>query len=186
MSQMYDRPTRRRLKESRQAATIVFIAASLVACGNTAFAQGSLGGALGEASGTVVRSGDEGPLHAAVRRAGARLAQGSAPDPQTAGPHRPNWIVRHPVMAGAVIGTAGGAALSRVDAIGGRNHDPRVALIGTGAGAWGGLIASVVQKARAREKIGVGAKIGIVAGAVGLIVLPVLACYGAGGCGGSS
>lgn len=77
-------------------------------------------------------------------------------------------------------------ALSRIEAIGGMNHDPRVALMGTGVGAWGGLIASAMHKARHKEKVGVGTKIGIAAGAVGLIVLPVLACYGAGGCGGSS
>jgi protein-S-isoprenylcysteine O-methyltransferase Ste14 len=187
MSQVCDRPTRRRMKgSSRQAATIVFMAASLIACGSTAFAQRSLAVGLSEVGGTVVRSADEGPLHAAVRREGARLAQSSAPDPQTAHQQGPRWIVRHPVIVGTVIGTGGGAALSRVEAIGGVNHDPRVALIGTGAGAWGGLIASVVHKARAGERIGVGAKIGIVVGAVGLIVLPVLACYGAGGCGGSS
>jgi hypothetical protein len=66
------------------------------------------------------------------------------------------------------------------------NRDPRVVLLGTGIGAWSGLVASAVQKAHAKEKVGIGAKIGIVAGAVGLMVLPVLACYGAGGCGGVS
>jgi hypothetical protein len=85
-----------------------------------------------------------------------------------------------------LIGTGAGVGLSRIEAIGGINHDPRVALVGTGVGAWGGLIASAVQKARRKEKVGFGTKTGIVAGAVGLIVFPVLACYGAGGCGGSS
>jgi hypothetical protein len=61
-----------------------------------------------------------------------------------------------------------------------------VILVGAGAGAWGGLVASALHKARAGEKVGVGTKIGIAAGAVGIIVLPLLACYGAGGCGGVS
>ena len=95
-------------------------------------------------------------------------------------------IVRHPVIAGTAIGAGAGLALAQIDAIGGREHDPRVALIGAGGGAWGGLIASAVQHARAGKRIGIGTKVGIVAGAVGLVVLPALACYGAGGCGGSS
>jgi len=94
--------------------------------------------------------------------------------------------MRHPVIAGAAIGAGAGLALSHLDAIGGGNHDPRVALIGAAAGALSGLIASTVHKARAGEKVSTGEKIGLVTGAVALIALPVLACYGAGGCGGSS
>jgi hypothetical protein len=162
---------------------IVVVAASFLARGSTAFGEQQ---ALDEGAGTAVRIIAEAPLHAAVRREGARLAQNPAVDPQTVSKQGPDWMVRHPVVVGALIGTAAGAALSRVDTIGGVNHDPRVALIGTGAGAWAGLVASAVHKARSKERIGVGAKIGIAAGAVGLVVLPVLACYGAGGCGGSS
>jgi hypothetical protein len=66
------------------------------------------------------------------------------------------------------------------------NHDPRVMLAGAGVGAWGGLIADAIHKARAKEKVGIGQKIGIAAGAVAVIALPLLACYGAGGCGGVS
>jgi hypothetical protein len=164
------------MKKSRQPAAIAFIAASLIACGSTAFAQ--VGGA-------VVQGAGDGPLHAAACREGARLAQSSATSPQ-ARQQNPGWIVRHPVMFGTLVGTAGGAALSRVEAVGGAKHDPRVALVGAASGAWGGLIASAVHKARSNAKVGAGTKIGIVAGAVGLIALPVLACYGAGGCGGSS
>jgi hypothetical protein len=90
------------------------------------------------------------------------------------------------VIVGTLIGTGVGAGLSQIEAIGGVNHDPKVALVGAGVGAWGGLIASAVHKARTKQRVGVGTKIGIIAGAVGLIVVPVLACYGAGGCGGSS
>jgi hypothetical protein len=184
---MGNRPYRRRMQESsRRRAVLAIMTASLLAIGGTASAQPSLAPGLGELGGTVVRSADEGPIHAAVRREGARLGQNSAPDPQTVNQQQPGWIVRHPVLVGTLIGTAGGAALSRVDTIGGENHDPRVALVGAGAGAWAGLVASAVHKARTNEKVSIGAKIGIAAGAVGLVVLPALACYGAGGCGGSS
>ena len=105
---------------------------------------------------------------------------------QGANPPQSGWIGRHAVVVGTLIGTGAGAALSQVDAIGGSSHDGRVALIGAGAGAWGGLIASAVHKARAGDKVGTGMKAGIIAGAVALVVLPVLACYGAGGCGGTS
>jgi hypothetical protein len=183
---MRNRPHRRRMESSRPRAAIAIVTASLLAIGSTASAQGSLVPGPGDVGGAVVRGADEGPLHAAVRRERARLAQNSAPDPQMVNTQDPGWIVRHPVLVGTLIGTAGGAALSRVDTIGGMNHDSRVALVGAGGGAWAGLIASAVHKARSKEKVGVGTKIGIAAGAVGLIVLPALACYGAGGCGGSS
>jgi hypothetical protein len=161
----------------------VFIAASFVASGSAASAQHSPAARPADVGGPVLRSADVDALRAAVRRAGAQLIQSSPPVPQT---KNEQWVVRHPVIVGALIGTGAGAALSRIEAIGGRSHDPRVALMGTGVGAWGGLIASAAHKARSKEKVGVGTKIGIAAGAVGLIVLPVLACYGAGGCGGSS
>ena len=206
-------PARTRTKGSAgQTAAIVFIAASLIALGGTAFAQDNPADVV--AAGTVARSADEGPstllgtgpstllgtgpstllatgpstllgagpLHAALRR--ARLEQGPALTPQTQ--QRSSWVGRHPVITGTLIGAAGGAALSRTRTAGGANHDPRVMLIGAGAGAWGGLVAGAVQKARAKEKISVGEKIGIAAGAIGIVVLPLLACYGAGGCGGVS
>ena len=187
--------TRTRTKGSAgQPAAIVFIAASLIACGSTAFAQGGPADVvtLGwtDAGGTVVQSADEapstllgtGPLHAALRR--ARLEQSPALTPQAQ--PRSSWVGQHPVITGTLIGAAGGAVLSRTRTVGGGNHDPRVVLIGAGAGAWGGLVAGAVHKARAREKISVGEKIGIAAGAIGMVVLPLLACYGAGGCGGVS
>lgn len=147
------------------------MALSLLACGNSVWAQ----------------TADDGrPLLAAAQREGVRLAQSGAPGWQPAGTSGGNWIVRHPVLAGTAIGAGAGLALSQIDTIGGRSHDPRVALIGAGGGAWGGVIASAVQSARAGKRVGVGTKVGIVAGAVGLAVLPLLACYGAGGCGGSS
>jgi hypothetical protein len=152
---------------NRWPAAIVFVIAVLTVCSSTVFAQ----------SGPP-----DGPLRASLRREGARLIQGSAQAPK----QRESWIVRHPVILGTLIGTGVGAGLSQTEAIGGRNHDPKVALLGAGVGAWGGLIASAVHTARTGQKVGVGRKIGIIAGAVGLVVVPALACYGAGGCGGSS
>jgi len=179
---MCNRHTRSRMQRTaRQPARTVLILAAIAACGATASAQTTRPAGLNEAGITVVRSVDEGPLRAAVRREVARLVQGS-----TQAPKQGNWMGRHPVMVGTLIGTGVGAGLAQIEAIGGVNQDPTVALIGAGAGAWGGLIASAVQKVRSGEKVGVGTKIGIVAGAVALTVLPVLACYGAGGCGGSS
>jgi hypothetical protein len=109
-----------------------------------------------------------------------------AADMQRLHQQRSNWFARHPVLAGTLIGSAGGAVLSQVEAVGGAGRDPRVTLIGTGIGAWAGLIASAVQQSRAGRKVSTGAKLGIVAGAASLVVLPVLACYGAGGCGAGS
>lgn len=126
----------------------------------------------------------EGPLRAALRRETAALAaqRSTAPNPDPDPTPSSSWWSRHPVLAGALIGTGGGAVLSRVDAIGGQSHDPRVALIGTAAGAWGGLIASAVQKSRRHEKVPAGTKALIAGGAVSLVVVPYLTCYAAGGC----
>ena len=85
------------------------------------------------------------------------------------------------MITGTLIGTGAGLALSQVDSIGSVNHDPRVGVLGASIGAWGGLIASASQKARAGQKVGAGTRIGIAAGAVSLIVLPVLAIHSAGG-----
>jgi hypothetical protein len=165
---------------------IGLIALSVIAHGSAAAAQQRLVEGPGGRNRIVVRTADEEPLRSAVRRLGVTMAQSSAPASHAPAQQNPDWLGRHPVLAGTLIGTGAGLALSRVDAIGGANHDPKVALIGAGAGAWSGVIASAVQKARAGKKVGAGTKIGIVSGAVALIVLPVLACYGAGGCGGVS
>jgi hypothetical protein len=159
----------------RQAAAILCMALLLLLDASPVSAQNGPAIDPARVGGHVVGRVDDGPLAAAVRRAGEALGQSSGPVPE-----EDRWIVRHPVLVGTLIGTGAGLALSRVDAIGGANHDPRVALIGAGAGAWGGLVASAVHKSRAKKKVGIGTKIGIASGAVALIVLPVLACYGAG------
>jgi hypothetical protein len=161
------------------------VVAALAGCGQTVFGQDRTGAVLDTVHGQRLVV-DGGSLQEAARRAGLRLAETATPGAQTAPRPSSNWLIRHPIAAATLIGSAAGAALSRVDAIGGAAHDPRVTLFGTGAGAWGGLIASAVQKKRAGKKVGVGTTIGIAAGAVGLVVLPLLACYGAGGCGGTS
>lgn len=129
--------------------------------------------------GTAIRA--QGPLGRAatdaVRSLGIAERQ-FASAPSSSGP----WVTRHPVLFGALVGTAGGAALSRVDAIGGQSHDPRVALIGTGVGAWAGLIGSAVQTSRRGGKVSRGTKAGIVAGAIALAVVPYATCHAAGGC----
>ena len=180
---MCGRRIQRHLKgATRKAAAIACMVTGLVACGSSAFAQSTVSPGLDEGPAATVRRSDEGPLRIAARREALRLAQSALQVPQS----KERWIVRHPVLTGTLIGTGIGAGLSRVDAIGGVNHDPKVALLGAGAGAWAGLVASAVHKARSRQKVGAGTKAGIVAGAVALIVLPIVACYGAGGCGGSS
>jgi hypothetical protein len=179
---MWNRSTRRYMKAcSGLPAAILCMTLLLLTGARTVSAQSGPGIGPSEVGGHVVQGADHGPACATLRRAGKTPDESSGPAPKAE-----SWIVRHPVITGTLIGTGVGLALSRVDAIGGANHDPRVGLIGAGAGAWGGLVASAVRKARAKEKVGIGTKIGIAAGAVGIIVLPVLACYGAGGCGGAS
>lgn len=126
-----------------------------------------------------------GPVLAAALRAAAEAARADGEMPAAA-PAQPGWATRHPVLVGMVAGTVVGAGLSQVDAIGGRNHDIRVAFVGTAVGAWGGLVASAVHKARTGQRVGTGTRIGIVAGAVAMVVVPLVACYAAGGCGGTS
>jgi hypothetical protein len=177
---------RRRVRMSvvfRRPAAAFVMAAAVAAGGSPASAQRIAEVGPSEPDRTAVHRADDGALRASALREGARLIRSSSQGSQTGQDH---WLVRHPVIVGAMAGAAGGAVLSRVETIGGRNHDARVALVGAGAGAWAGLIASAVHKAHAGEKVGIGTKIAIAAGAVGLVVLPVLACYGAGGCGGSS
>ncbi len=132
----------------------MLIAVLLLLCGN-ATAQSS---GVGLDEERPVPAGLDGPLHAAVRRETTWLAYGTRPDHQTVTKPGPNWFVRHPVMTGTLVGTGAGLALSRVDSIGGVNHDPRVGLIGAAVGAWGGLIASAAQKSRAGHKVGAGSK----------------------------
>jgi len=144
----------------------------IVVSGNASFAQG----------GTAVSPVDEGPIHLAIRALAVPPAGGTA----QSSTQRESWVVRHPVVTGTLIGTGVGAILSGTDAVGGVDHNPAVMLAGAGVGAWSGLIASAVHQRRTGKKVGAGTKFAIIAGAVSLVVLPLVACYGAGGCGGTS
>ena len=122
---------------------------------------------------------DENPLRAAVRHAGARLAQGSAPVPADNGDTRSKLDRSAPSDCGNVDRHGCRVGFFRLMPSGAGTDDPRVALIGAGAGAWGGLMRQLCNRYEQKKRSG-RQKIGIVAGAVGLVVLPVLACYGAG------
>jgi hypothetical protein len=161
---MKDRRPRRPIIGQRITTAIIALAA--LVCGQTVWAQ---------------PAGNGRPLLAAAEREGIRLTGASGPGSPPRGPSGGNWIVRHPVLAGTVIGAGAGLGLSQVDSIGGLNHDRHMVLVGAGGGAWAGLIASAVQSARAGKRVGLGTRIGIAAGAVASTVLPALALYGAGG-----
>ncbi len=118
----------------------------------------------------------EGPMRAALRREGARLTQSQPPVSR-----QQSWIARHPVIVSTLIGTGVGAALSRTDAVGGYNHDPSVTLIGTGGGALAGLVASVVQKNRAGDNVGLGTKVALVSSVIGAVTLTVMCASYCGG-----
>jgi hypothetical protein len=93
---------------------------------------------------------------------------------------------RNPVLLGTLIGAAGGAVW-QASACGGISCNVGTAgLVGAGVGAYGGLVASAIQKARAKQPVSRGMKIGIAAGAIGAVGGAWLACYAAGGCGGAS
>jgi hypothetical protein len=162
----------------RRSVTLVVIVMMVVLIGTqgAAFAEDRTAADSENAGRSFASVVGEGPLSAAVRREGARLAQNPAP----VAPQK-SWIAQHPVMTGALIGTAAGAALSRTDAIGGRNHDPRVALLGTGSGAFAGLLTSVVQKRRTNEEIGVGTKVALVSSVVGAVALTLMCVSYCGG-----
>jgi len=119
-------------------------------------------------------------LSAAVAREGLRLALAA---PQTAS--RASWPGRHPILLGTMIGAGTGLALSRTQMFGGYDRDPRLALAGAGVGAWAGLAVSAIQDRRAGRKVSPGRKIGILAGAAAIVVVPLITCYAAGGCGAS-
>jgi len=114
---------------------------------------------------------------------GARVVFTSQPAPARP---RGNWSGRHPVLLGTMIG-AGSLGAWEAIACGGHScHVGTAALVGAGAGAYGGVIASAIQRARRHEPVGRGRKIALVGGAVGGAVAVFVACFAAGGCGGAS
>jgi hypothetical protein len=111
----------------------------------------------------------------------ARLEQGPAPSAQRQSP-----LGRHPILLGTAIGAAG-AAVWQASACGGSScNTGTAALVGAGVGAYTGLVVSAVQSARAGRPVSRRVKVGLAVGAIGAVAGGWLACYGAGGCGGSS
>lgn len=103
----------------------------------------------------------------------------------TAAPPQDGWARRHPVLLGSMIGLGTGLFVEG-SGCGLSSCRGRIAAPVTGAGAYGGLVASAIQKARAKQPISKPMKAGLIGGTVGVIVGSFLFCYGAGGCGGFS
>lgn len=161
-------------------ACLVSLAVLCIGAGSAA-AQPSATETDAVASERRIGSSEQKSLQVEVSVEAARLAQSGSATLTSA--RRSNWVGRHPVLFGTALGAGAGLILSYVPATGGRNPDPRMALLGAGVGAWGGLIASAVQKSRAGDPVSLGTKIGIAAGALGLVVGPLATCRAAGGCG---
>jgi hypothetical protein len=106
--------------------------------------------------------------------------------PSRQSPPRQSWAARHPVVLGTAIGAGTGAAWQAAACKGSSCKVGTAGLFGAGVGAYTGLAISAIQKAKRKEPVGRGTKIGLIGGAIGGTVLAFLACYGAGGCGGVS
>jgi len=98
---------------------------------------------------------------------------------------REGWAARHPVLLGTLIGAGAGLIIEH-NTCGVSSCNGLVAATFTGAGTWGGLIASAVHKKHQGQPVSRTTKIGLVLGAIGAGVGAFLYCYGAGGCGGVS
>jgi len=146
---------------------------AVVVSGGEALAQ--------DMSAPAFEAGSVGSTSTPISDAVARLTQSPAATAPTRSP-----VGRHPVLLGTVIGAAG-AAVWQASACGGSScNTGAAALVGAGAGAYGGLVASAVQTARAGRPVSRGVKMGLVVGAAAAVAGGWLACYGAGGCGGVS
>jgi hypothetical protein len=114
------------------------------------------------------------------------LAAAQSPPSRPAASSSERWITRHPIVTGTLIGAGTGLIWQGALCSGPSCKPGTAALVGAGAGAYGGLIASAIHKARLKQPVGRKTKLGLVAGAIGAIAGSVLVCYGAGGCGGAS
>jgi len=99
---------------------------------------------------------------------------------------RQSPLGRHPILIGTAIGAAGAAVWQASACEGSSCNTGTAALVGAGVGAYTGLVVSAVQSARAGRPVSRRVKMGLAVGALGAIAGGWLACYGAGGCGGSS
>jgi hypothetical protein len=106
-----------------------------------------------------------GVLQRALRREVARAVQNPATAPVTANDE--SWPVRHPVILGTLIGVPVGLVIQ------GKNCSDCWFLTGAtaGAGAYGGLIASAIHKARRRQPISASTKAGLVAGTIASVLV---------------
>jgi hypothetical protein len=90
---------------------------------------------------------------------------------------REPWVFRHLVLVGTLVGVgAGGVIAANV-----QHGEPAIVLGGAVGGAYAGLIASAVHKARRGEPVGRKTKFGIVAGAIGAGAASLLLVKGLGG-----
>jgi hypothetical protein len=188
-------------QDARRALAIGTVVA--IAGGHSVLAQAGLSAAPmanAAVAATGVHAVEGSPLRSAVRRDAIEIAHGrltldvaggtASRDRRegqaTGSAQQRNWISRHPVLTGTMIGTGGTLAWQGVACRGRSCNFGRAALFGAGVGAYGGLIGSAIQKARAKEPVGLGTKIGLVAGAAGALFGGLFACYAVGGCGGVS
>ncbi|MEQ1898548.1 MAG: hypothetical protein ABL971_14300 [Vicinamibacterales bacterium] len=116
-----------------------------------------------------------GSLRGAIAREAARPRQSGAPAPSSQPVTSRSWVARHPVKAGLWIGAASGAVVGAVSC---ENAPELVGLCmagglgaGAGAGAYGGVIASAISDKRRGQALSTKTKVGLVAGAAGLIVI---------------
>ena len=138
----------------RKILAIVLI--SLVVLPPQAFAQQDSGAraALNDAPVAVVASADVGPagrspnvsvrpglLRDAIAREAARLSQSGAPAPTSPPGTARNWLTRHPVLAGTLIGTGAGMAIDV-----GTGFTIGYFTLGAAAGAFTGLMWSVANR----------------------------------------
>ena len=106
------------------------------------------------------------------------------PQASRASSRQESWAGKHPVLLGTLIGAGTGLVVESQGC--GSTCYGLIAAPIAGAGAYGGLVASAIQKARAKEPISKSMKAGIFGGAIGAVLGSFLFCYGMGGCGGYS
>jgi hypothetical protein len=92
---------------------------------------------------------------------------------------REPWVFRHLVLV--LVGTLVGVGAGGVIAANVQRGEPAIVLGGAVGGAYAGLIASAVHKARRGEPVGRKTRFGIVAGAIGAGAASLLLVKGLGG-----
>ncbi len=118
-----------------------------------------------EGQGRTTANQDDGVLRRALRRELPWVVQNQTTTPGTANDE--SWPVRHPVLLGTLIGASAGLVIQT------QNCSDCWFLTGggAGAGAYGGLIASAIHKARRRQPISRTTKAGLVAGTIASVLV---------------